>query len=132
MKLQRPPGGNAGLRLELREQLALGLGPDPWHLAQPALPGGRAQLLEVAHSEDAADLEHPLDGDAEEPSQPCELGRDVALELAQLGDLRRSRPAPAAAARCRGRCLASSRTRPACTSSATGAGVERISSAARR
>ena len=80
-------GRGARLALERGLQLALGLRPDPGHLSQPALARRLAQLLEVADSEHAPDLEHPLDRDAEEAAEPGQLRRDLPLELPQLGDL---------------------------------------------
>jgi hypothetical protein len=86
VELERPDGRGARLALERGLELALGLRPDPGHLSQPALARRLSQLLEVADSEHAPDLEHPLDRDSQEAAEPGELRRDF-LELPQLGDL---------------------------------------------
>ena len=81
------PRSGARLAFESRDQLALRLRPDPWHLAQPALLRRLAQLLEGSHAEHPADLEHPLDRHAEEARKPGQLRGDLLLELPQLLDL---------------------------------------------
>ena len=87
--MQQQRASSRGLRLprQRRKQLPLRLRPDPGHLAEPSLAGGVAQLLEGAHAEHPADLEHPLDRDAEEAAEPGQLRRDLALELPQFRDL---------------------------------------------
>ena len=62
-------------------------GPMPGTSCSRPAVGRLAELRERAHAERAADLEHPLARDAEEPPEPDELRRDLALELVQLGDL---------------------------------------------
>ena len=84
---QRTRGRRLWLSRQRRTQLALRLRPDPRHLLQPSRVSCLAQLRKRAHAEHASDLEHPLDRDAEEPSEPGQLRRDLALELLQLGDL---------------------------------------------
>ena len=64
-------------------------GPIARHLLQAPGLGRLPQLSERAHAEHPADLQHPLDRDAEEAPEPGELGRHLALELLQLCDLAR-------------------------------------------
>ena len=69
------------------EQLRLALRPDPRHAAQP--PGRRrlAQLAGRPHAERPRDLERARGAQAEVAAEADQLGRELALELRQLGDL---------------------------------------------
>ena len=71
---------------ESREQLRLRLRPDPGHLPQPPFRGGRAELVHGPHAERAPDLDRALWAEPEQPTEPDELRRDLALELVQLRD----------------------------------------------
>ena len=72
----RPP-----LAGERREDLPFRLGPDAGRLAQPPLLRSGAQLVRRADSEGAADRDHPLRSEAEEPPERDELRLDLPLEL---------------------------------------------------
>ena len=74
----------AGERLE---QLRLALGPDPRHV--PQLPGRRclAQLAGSPHAERPRDLERAGRPEPEVATEADQLGRELALELRELGDL---------------------------------------------
>ena len=86
---ERLRGGRLHLARQSGAQLALRLRPDARHLLQAPGLGRLPQLSERAHAEHSADLQHPLDRDAEEAPEPGELGRHLALELLQLCDLAR-------------------------------------------
>ena len=120
----RPPAPSAA------SSFASVFGPIPGPL-QPPRRGGLAQLVGGSDAERAADLDRALRPEAEQPPEADELRRDLALELVELRDppgldeLAQPRldPRPDAAQLSHA---------PARTSSATGAFVSRISSAARR
>ena len=113
------------------QELRLLLRADPRHLLEPSGCGRLAQLGRVADAERLRDQHRLLRPDSEVAPEADEVGLHFALELLQLGDLAGldellqprldARPDPAELA-----------TRPARTRSATGALVDRISSAARR
>ena len=131
-RLIRRPAAPRALAREAREDLSLGLGPDPFDVAQAARFRRGAQLVRGADAELAAERDHPLRPEADEPAERDELRLDLALELFELGEATGLDELDEPAARSPGRSRAVSRTRPARTSSATGARVSRISSAARR
>ena len=125
----RPRLALAGERLE---QLRLGLRPDARHGPQPARGRRLAKLLGRADAERPRELDRALRAQPEVAAEADELGRELALELRQLGDRRRSRRARAAAPRSPGRSRAARAPARTRTSSATGTGAPRIVSAARR
>ena len=93
--------------------------------------GRLAQLVGGADAERPAELDHSLRAEPDEAPEADELRLHLALELVDsarrpVSTSSRSRASIA------GPIPRSSRTRPCRTSSATGAGVARISSAARR
>ena len=75
--------GFAGQRLE---QPRLGLRPDPRHGAQAARGGRLAQLGGRPDAERPRELDRALRAQAEVAAQADQLGRELALELRQLGD----------------------------------------------
>ena len=121
-----------GLAGERLEQPRLGLRPDAGHGPQP--PGGRrlAQLVGRADAERPRDLDRALRAEPEVAAEADEAGRELALELGQLGDRRRSRRARAAAPRSPGRSRAARAPARSARARRPGAGVARIVSAARR
>src|SRR5205085_2912559 len=58
--------------LELREDLALGVRPDPGHLTQPPAERGFSKRLDARHLERVPDREHPLRREAEQAAEPDE------------------------------------------------------------
>src|SRR5919202_3101104 len=74
---------------QCREQLCLSLGPDAGHLPQPPLLGGGAEVVEGRDAERAADLDAAPGADPEQPPEPDQLRRELALELRELLDVAR-------------------------------------------
>ena len=69
---------------ESGEELRLRLRPDPGHLPQAPFRRSRAELVHGPHSERARDLRRPLGTEPEQPTEPDELRRDLALQRVQL------------------------------------------------
>ena len=82
----RPRLGLAGERLE---QPRLGLRPDPRHGPQPARGRRLAKLVGGADAERPRELDRALRAEPEVAAEADEIGRELALELCQLGDLAR-------------------------------------------
>ncbi len=78
--------GRRRVAVQALEDLPLRVRADPRNLLQAPLAGRGAELLDGPHAEHAPDLEHPLRGDTEEPTEADELRPDVPLELVQLRD----------------------------------------------
>ena len=125
----RPRLGLAGERLE---QPRLGLRPDPGHAAQPARGRRLAQLVGGAHAERPRQLHRAPRAEPQVAAEADEVGRELALELRQLGDLARSRRARAAAPRSPGRCRAARARDPTAPARRRAPPAPRIVSAARR
>ena len=84
---EHAPARTRPIRLRQRgQQLRLGLRPDSRDALQP--PGGSclAELVHRPHSERAPDLGRPLRPEAEQPPEPDQLRRDLALQLVELCD----------------------------------------------
>ena len=77
------------LALERRHDPALGLRPDPGHAPEPPRRDRVPELGGRRHAQRAPDLDRPLRREPEEPPEPDELRRRLALELPQLRDLAR-------------------------------------------
>ena len=90
-RLSRSPraGTSSGSRASASEQPRLGLLTDARDVAQP--PGGRrlAQLVGGVDAERPGQLDRPLGGQPQVAPEADQLGRELALELGQLGDLPR-------------------------------------------
>jgi hypothetical protein len=76
--------GPAGQRLE---QPSLGLGPDAGDAPQPPRRRGLAQFLRRPDPERARDVDRAPRGQPEVAAEADEAGRQLALELGQLGDV---------------------------------------------
>ena len=88
-RLSRSPSRGRGccsLRERL-EQQRLGLGTDPRHVAQPPRRGGLAELVGGADVERPRKLDRASSAEPEVPTEADEIGRQLALELGELGDL---------------------------------------------
>ena len=83
---QAAPRARPLLPCERGDQLGLRLRPDPGHACEPSLCRGLPELLGGAHAESAPDLDRTLRAETDEPPEPDELGRDLALQLVELGD----------------------------------------------
>ena len=81
---QTPPRPRPFASREGGEELRLGLRPDPGHLPQPSFRRGRAKLVDRPHPERLPDLHRALRAEPEQPPEPDELRRDLALQLVQL------------------------------------------------
>ena len=81
-----PPRARPLLSCERRDQLGLRLRPDSGHACKPSLRRGLAELLGGANAESAPDLDRTLGAETDEPPEPDELGRHLALQLVELGD----------------------------------------------
>jgi hypothetical protein len=71
------------------QQLCLGLRPDPGHVAESPRLGSGPQLARRAHVEGTRDLQRALRREPEEAAEADDVGRQLALELFDLGDLAR-------------------------------------------
>ena len=130
--VDRQPAAAAALAGEAREDLPLGRRPDPRRLLQAARGGRFAQLVGRCGCR-ARGRARPCAADR--ARRAGRARRAAARPRARAPPARRA--APSSRARCRRASIPrpiprSSRTRPARTSSATGARVSRTSSAARR
>ena len=118
-------------RSSAAEQPLLRLRPDPGHRRQPACAAASLNSSAVETSSACPDLHHPLRADPEKAAEPDELGLHFAFELVELRD-RPGLDELAQARRDAGADPAQLLDAAGRTSSATGACVARIVSAARR
>ena len=84
---QSTPRPQIGFTVEGLEQPRLGLRPDARHAAQPPGGGGLSKLVGIAHSERPRELHRATRAEPEIAPKPNEVGRQLALQLGQLGDL---------------------------------------------
>ena len=83
------PRSRLGLAGERLEQLRLGLRPDARDGPQPARGRRLAKLVGGADAERPRELDRALRAEPEVAAEADEIGRELALELRQLGDLAR-------------------------------------------
>ncbi len=81
-----PSRASAGRPLERGADLRLRRRADARHLAQPSRRRGLAQLLGVADAERAAELDHALRRQPDEPAEADQLRPHLALQLVELRD----------------------------------------------
>src|SRR5256885_4853789 len=80
------PSSACKITAERVQEPRLGLRPDAGNAAQPARRRRLAKLVDRAHAERASELERTLRAETEVATEADQIGRELTLELGQLGD----------------------------------------------